>query len=103
MHYALRARVNHGYGADVPRAVHNEIAFALPGLALAFNWINECRMQYGSNQDMIPIVEALENVTTLDGIMPVQYQSSRCNYEVFRDVGRGFQRLFVGGGLDYEV
>lgn len=98
VHHLLRARVNHGHGADIPNVVHKENIFFSPTVTLTFTWINECNMQYGSNQDLIPIVEALENVTTLEGYMPVEFHSKRCNYEVFRHPGGGAVKNFVGGG-----
>ena len=52
---------------------------------------------YGSWEDLIPIVNALRTVTTGRGIMPSQYQNRKCICDVYRDMGPGAERVYVGG------
>ena len=41
-------------------------------------------------------METLKNVTTRPGIIPPQYQDREYICKVYRDIGPGFERLFVG-------
>ena len=91
--------VNKGRGADItPPWKRKYRSINPPGYA-TLNWNNWCDRRYGSYEDLIPIMNVLEKVTTVPGFMPLQYQNSKCAYNVFRDMGPGAARLHVGNGL----
>ncbi len=100
LQFNLQAKVNAGQGAAIPRWFDKVVQFPRPPLRRAImKWLNSSGGLYGSYEDMIPILEALQNVTTVVGIIPPEYAVSRCTFEVFWDPGPVAQRVFVGGGL----
>ena len=71
--------------------------YALPGYLL-FTWYNQCGEVYGSWEDLILIANAIQLVTTHPMIMPFVVQNRSCHYNVYRDMGPGAERVWVGYG-----
>ena len=94
----LQAKVNVGQGAGTPEAWQQRFDYSFPPGYVRFTWSNQCERLYGSWEDLIPVVAAIETITMVQGIMPPQYQNSSCVYGVFKDVGPGAERVFVGVG-----
>ena len=94
----LQAKVNVGQGAGISQGFQQRFDYSYPPGHVRFTWSNRCERQYGSWEDFIPIVGALELITTVRGIMPPQYQNCGCIYGVFRHMGPGAERVFVGIG-----
>ena len=94
----LQAKVNVGQGARIPENCQQRFDYSYPPGYVRFTWSNECERQYGSWEDLIPVMGAMETITMVQGIMPAQFQNSSCIFGVFKDMGAGAERVFVGIG-----
>ncbi len=95
----LRWMVISGQRAVVPHEYQRKYELPNRNGNVVLIWSNYCEERYGTYEELVTIIEALETVTTEPGIMPPQHQNSQCDYVVYRYRGPGDERLLVGGGL----
>ena len=87
-----------GQGAVAPRRYQEKYQYPDRNGLIFLLWSNFCEGRYGTYEELITIIEALERVITVQGVMQPEYQNRGCQFDVFRDMGPGVERLLVGGG-----
>ena len=95
----LRWMVITGQRAVAPQKYERRYEFPNRNGDVIMNWSNLCGGRYGTYEELVTIIKALETVTTEPGIMSPGYQNSSCTYNVWRDMGPGAVMLLVGDGL----